>query len=120
VISVPVAQWLEKHVKDKTPIEAFRSLINDPIYQAMQDNPGTTSDPRVRDQPPAERRKKAAQVMLKSIKTYYHLLTRDKLNTSESSAAVEWRERRAALDQKAIEDFAPMLQDLVKAVNAAQ
>ena len=120
VISVPVAQWLEKHVKGKTPIEAFRSLISDPIYRAMQDNPGTTSDPRVRDQPPAERRKKAAQVMLKSIKTYYHLLTRDKLNTSESSAAVEWRERRAALDQKAIEDFAPMLQDLVKAVNAAQ
>ena len=120
VISIPVAQWLEKHVKGRTPIEAFRSLINDPIYQSMQDDPATTSDPRVRDQPPAERRKKAAQVMLNSVKTYYHLLARDQLNLSDSPAAKDWRERRAAIDQAQIENTPAAIQGLVRAVNTAQ
>ena len=89
-----VAQLLGPHVKGRTVQEALRSLINSPVYQAMQDDPRTTSDLKARDMPAAERRRKAAQVLINATKEYYHLITRDRINTSNTPAAQEWRERR--------------------------
>jgi len=93
-VSFPVVQFVEPHVKGRTVQEALRSLINSPVYQAMQDDPSTTSDLKARDMPAAERRRKAAQVLINATKEYYHLITRDQLNVSNTPAAQEWRERR--------------------------
>jgi hypothetical protein len=90
----PVVRLVEPHIKGRTVQEALRSLINSPVYQAMQDDPRTTSDLKARDMPPAERRRKAAQVLINATKEYYHLITRDQINTSNTPAAQEWRERR--------------------------
>jgi hypothetical protein len=93
-VTFPVVQFVEPHVKGRTVQEALRSLINSPVYQAMQDDPRTTSDLKARDMPAAERRRKAAQVLINATKEYYHLITRDQINTSNTPAAQEWRERR--------------------------
>lgn len=97
VVSFPVAQFLEPHVRGKTVKEALRSLIASPVYQAMQDDPSTTSDLKARDMAPSERRGQTAQVLLRSMKRYYELITRDALNTSSSPEASDWRERRDAM-----------------------
>lgn len=94
-----LAPFLDKHVQGKTVQQALRSLINDPIYQAMQDSPATSSDPRVRDMPPAERRKQAANAMIQGIYDYYQLLTRDRLWQSPTPAAAEWREKRKRVSE---------------------
>ena len=96
-VSLPVTHILERNIKGRTVREALRSLFNDPVYKAMQDDPTTTTDLKVRDMPPAERRRQAAQVLIDATKTYYHLITRDALNRSSSPEAQQWRERRNAM-----------------------
>lgn len=93
-VTFPVVQFVEPHVKGRTVQEALRSLVNSPVYQAMQDDPRTTADLKARDMPAAERRRKTAQILINAVKEYYHLITRDQLNISDTPAAQEWREQR--------------------------
>jgi hypothetical protein len=94
LISVEVAPFLEQHVRGKTVLEAFRSVINSPLYQALQKLPGTTSDITVRDMSPEERRGQPGQILLKTVKNYYALLAQDGIGRSNSPDAHEWRELR--------------------------
>lgn len=118
-ISFPVSQFLERHIKGKTVREALRSLINDPVYLAMEGNPQTTADLKKRDMPPAERRGQAAQILINATKRYYELITRDALNASESPAAAEWRERRNTMRSNRLQQETEGLRRFAEAVNGA-
>lgn len=118
-VSFPVSQFLEKHVKGRTVREALRSLINDPMYLAMEANPQTTADLKKRDMPPAERRGQAAQVLINATKRYYELITRDALNASESPAALEWRESRNTMRTTRLQQETEGLRRFAEALNGA-
>lgn len=119
-ISIPLLPLLEKHVKGKTALEAFRSLINDPLYQAMEEAEGLSANFDVQDQAPADRRRKPAQAMLRAVKDYYGLLARDELNRSNDPEAVRWREARRALNAEKIEQYGESLRGLAGAFSGAQ
>lgn len=114
--TIDLAPFLDKHVKGRSIIEAFNSLFNDPLYQRMQDRPGTTSDLEVRDMPPARRRRQAASQMIQGIYDYYHLLTLDQLNASDSEAAQEWRASRGGMAEQQFKQSTDDLQDLMEAL----
>jgi hypothetical protein len=99
--TIDLAPFLEKHVKGKTVAEAFRSLFTDPIYQAMEEDPQQSSNPKILDQPPAERRKRPAQLMVSGIKLYYEDLTRDELERRAASGAsleaAAWSKAKTAM-----------------------
>jgi len=92
--SIPVGQFLEKHVKGRTKKEALFSLFSDPIYQAMEDDPLQSADPRIQDQPKALRRTRPAQLLIQAMTDYYDLLTQDELErraaAGTSEAAKQW------------------------------
>jgi hypothetical protein len=115
--TVELAPFLAKHVKGRTILEAFTSLFNDPVYQRMQDRPGTTSDLEVRDMPAARRRSQAASQMIQGVYTYFHLLTLDQLNASSTPAATDWRDRRSRMAAKRFTEATGELRDLVEAIN---
>jgi hypothetical protein len=92
--TIPVGQFLEKHVKGKTKKEALYALFSDPIYQAMEDDPLQSADPRIQDQPKALRRTRPAQLLIQGVTDYYDLLTQDELErraaAGTSEAAKQW------------------------------
>jgi hypothetical protein len=118
-VSFPVAQFLEPHVKGKTVKEALRSLTSSPIYQAMQDDPRTTADLKRRDMPPAERRGQAAQVLLRAMKSYYELITKDALSVSSDPLATEWRDTRDQMRAGRSKQEADALRGFAEAMNGA-
>ena len=114
--TIDLGPFLSKHVKGKTIVEAFTSLFNDPVYQRMQDQPGTTSDLEVHDMPPSQRRQQAASKMIQGIYDHYSLLTIDQLNASDTPAAQDWRQKRSALDDLQFIQQTDRLQDLREAL----
>jgi hypothetical protein len=120
MVSIQVAPLLEKHVRGKTVIEAMRSLFNDPVYQALQKLPATSSDLSVTDMTPVERRGKPGQVLIRAVKDYYGLLAHDALVRSNTPDAVEWRQERAAVFQRRQEQKPDQLRDLVEALGGPQ
>ena len=114
--TIDLAPFLSKHVKGRTIVEAFTSLFNDPVYQRMQDMPGTTSDLEVRDMPPSQRRQQAASRMIQGIYDYYSLLTLDQLNGSDTEAAADWREKRSGVAEQMFQRSTEDLQDLMEAL----
>ena len=114
--TIDLAPFISKHVKGKTIADAFASLFKDPLYQKMQDLPGTTSDLEVRDMPPSRRRQQAASKMIKGVYDYYQLLTRDQLMASDSPAAQDWRDTYAKLNRAAVEESTRSLRGLVEAL----
>ena len=97
VMKLNLAVALHKHVKNKTPIQAFRSLINDPFYKKLMSNPATTADLRVRDMARKELTQQIPYRLMETIKEYYGLLTLNSINVSDHPAAVEFREMRDAM-----------------------
>jgi hypothetical protein len=99
--SIPVGQFLEQHVKGKTKKEAFFSLFQDPIYQAMEDDPLQSADPRIQDQPKALRRTRPAQLLIQAVTDYYDLLTQDELTrravAGTSEAAKQWNDAKTQM-----------------------
>ena len=99
--------FLGEHTKGKTMLEAARSLMNDPVYQAMEDQDATSF---ATDAPSAERRSKPAAVMMRSLKRYYSLLTTAKmLNMADPPPeVVQWREweraKNATLQMQILND----------------
>jgi hypothetical protein len=114
--TIDLGPFLSKHVKGKTIVEAFTSLFNDPVYQRMQDQPGTTSDLEVRDMPPSQRRQQAASRMIQGIYDHYSLLTLDQLNASDTPAAQDWRQKRSAIAEQQFTQQTDRLQDLMEAL----
>ena len=98
-----------KEVGDgKTPIEAFRSLMNDPKYIALKKNKSTTTVQEIVNKEIKEVQKELPYVLMQEIKNYYAQLTINQLNLSEEGSAVKWRERRdlysATRQQKRTDD----------------
>jgi hypothetical protein len=114
--TIDLGPFLSKHVKGRTIVEAFTSLFNDPVYQRMQDMPGTTSDLELRDMPPSQRRQQAASRMIQGIYDHYGLLTLDQLNASDSDAARDWREKRTGLADQTFQRSTQDLEDLMEAL----
>ena len=104
--TIPIGQFLEKHVKGKTKLQAFYSLFEDPIYQAMEDDPLQSADPRIQDQPKALRRTRPAQLLITAVTSYYDLLAQDELErraaAGTSEPAKQWS---AAKTRMAEEQF---------------
>jgi len=98
VASLPLAPFLEKHVKGKTAIEAFRSVINDPKFQEIERNDALSGIGP--NQLASERKTKVGTQILKTVKTYYELLTRDQLNASNDPLAQTWRKQRNAVNHQ--------------------
>jgi len=120
LVSIAVAPFLEKHVKGKTVIEAMRSVINDPLYQALEKLPGTTADYSVQDMLPGERPGKPGQILLQTIKRYYTLEGHDALVRSGSTDAQAWREARSAVFTQRQQAESDKLKDLVEALSPSQ
>ena len=102
--SIDMSIILAEHVEGKTPIEAFRSLMNDPKYIAFKENPHTTTVQEIVNKETKEVQKELPYVLMQEIKSYYTQLTINKLNISKEPAAVKWLERaelyRATRQQK--------------------
>ena len=111
---LPLAPFLEKHVKGKTAIEAFRSVINDPRFQEIERN--TALSGVGPNQLASERKAKPGTQILKAVKTYYELLARDQLNSSDDPLAQTWRKQRNAMNHQnfaqATEEFKGLAQNL--------
>jgi hypothetical protein len=114
--TVQVGPFLEGHIRGKTAVEAYRSVINSPLYQRMQDLPGTTGDMSVADMTPAQRRGQAAQVLLRAVQSYYELRAHDALINSQSPDALDWKDRRKTAFVSRQSQAAERLQGLVEAV----
>ena len=114
VASIPLAPFLEKHVKGKTAIEAFRSVINDPRFQEIERN--TALSGVGPNQLASERKTKPGTQILKAVKTYYELLARDQLNSSDDPLAQAWRKQRNAMNHQnfaqATEEFTGLAKNL--------
>ena len=91
--SIDMSIILAKHVEGKTPIEAFRSLMNDPKYIAFKKNPHTTTVQDIVNKETKEVQKELPYVLMQEIKSYYTQLTINQLNISKEPAAVKWLER---------------------------
>ena len=102
--TIPIDQFLEKHVKGKTKLQAFYSLFEDPIYQAMEDDPLQSADPRIQDQPKALRRTRPAQLMIQATTDYYDLLTQDELErraaAGTSEPAKQWSDAKTQMAEE--------------------
>ncbi|MEB3360701.1 MAG: hypothetical protein VKI42_01100 [Synechococcaceae cyanobacterium] len=131
--TIPLGPFLERHVRGKTKKEALYSLFTDPIYQAMEDDPLQSADPRVQDQPRALRRSRPAQQMIMAITEYYDLLAQDELErraaAGTSAAAKQWSDAKTRMAEEIFrrsqETLDPSrgsswLRRLVDAVNPAQ
>ena len=95
LLSLDLRLFLGKHTKGNTMLEAARSLMNDPIYQAMEDMEPTSYGT---DAPRAERRRAPAAVMMKALKRYYaEMTTTQMLNMEDAPPEVlRWREMNDA------------------------
>ena len=106
--TIDMSLVLAKHVEGNTPIEAFRSLMNDPKYEALKKNKSTTTLQEVVNKEIKEVQKELPYVLMQEIKNYYAQLTINQLNLSKEAAAQKWRERRdlysATRQQKRTED----------------
>ena len=106
--TIDMSTILAKHVEGKTPIEAFRSLMNDPKYIALKKNKSTTTVQEIVNKEIKEVQKELPYVLMQEIKNYYAQLTINQLNLSEEAAAGKWRERRdlysATRQQKRTDD----------------
>jgi hypothetical protein len=87
--TIPIGQLLEKHVKGKTKLQALYSLFEDPIYQAMEEDPLQSANPRIQDLPKPERRKMPAQLLIKAVTSYYDLLTQQELTRRAAAGTSE-------------------------------
>ena len=95
LLELDLRLFLGKHVKGNTFIEAARSLMNDPIYAAMEGADPTSFGT---DAPMAERRRMPASVMMKALKRYYaEMNTANMLNMEDAPPEVlRWREMNEA------------------------
>ena len=106
--TISMSSILVKHVEGKTPIEAFRSLMNDPKYIAFKKNKSTTTVQEIVNKEIKEVQKELPYVLMQELKNYYGQLAINQLNLSKEAAAVKWRERRdlysATRQQKRTDD----------------
>ena len=106
--TIDMSTILAKHVEGKTPIEAFRSLMNDPKYIAFKKNKSTTTVQEIVNKEIKEVQKELPYVLMQELKNYYGQLAVNQLNLSEEGSAVKWRERRdlysATRQQKRTDD----------------
>ena len=93
--TIDMRLFLGKHTEGKTMLEAARSLMNDPLYKAMEDQEPTSFST---DAPAAERRRKPAAVMMLGLKRYYaEMTTTQMLNMQDPPPeVVRWREMEQA------------------------
>tara|TARA_R100000654_G_scaffold20441_3_gene41211 strand:- start:1538 stop:4963 length:3426 start_codon:yes stop_codon:yes gene_type:complete len=77
----------------KTAIEAFRSLMSDPRYQALQKNKATTTYFEVQDKGEKERKAEMPYILMQKIKHYYRDLATNSLRVSNEPAAIKWKQR---------------------------
>lgn len=101
--SIPLGQVLDAVTAGRTKKEALYELFTSPWYQQVQDDPRTSTTPPG-GLPPAERRRRVAQVLIKGITDYYDLRTRDELErraaSGASPAAREWSDAKTELANK--------------------
>lgn len=106
IASINLGIFLGPHVKGKTMLQAVRSLMNDPVYKAMEDEEELTTQNRKLTQ--AQVTKQPAYKMMDSLKNYYHELTlADLQSRGDPSPAVQvWRDRAQLFrDQEAGKEF---------------
>ena len=104
---IDLSIFLAKHVRGKTALQAFRSLINSELYKYLNEHPATTTDlsqksgKQIKDEIPYK--------MLQVVKQYYAQLTENALAASETEAVENWKKLRDvyndAITQKSFEDF---------------
>lgn len=112
--TIPVGQFLEKHVKGKTKLQAFYSLFEDPIYQAMEEDPLQSANPQVQDQPKALRRTRPAQLLIQAVTDYYDLLTQDELERRAAAGTSEPAKAWSAAKTQMAEEMFKRSQESLK------
>jgi hypothetical protein len=123
ITSIPLGIFLGQHVKGKTMLQAVRSLMNDPIYQKMEELESTTSNLDIRkDLSRSDVAKRPAYRMMSTMKNYYHELTlADLQSRADPSPDVQiWRDRAQLYrDHLAGEEF-DLGKGFVEALGAAK
>ena len=109
VFELDIPLFLVKHVKNKTPIEAFRSVMNDPFYRKLMEQKSTTADLRA-----------IPYKMMETVKDYFHLLTVNSLNTSQDPHAIQWREMRDSVSAQNTARDAAQNDGIVEALGVFQ
>jgi len=119
-IRIELAPLLLKHVNNKTPKEAFRSLFNSPFYKKLMELPGTTNDLSIRDQTRKQLKTKLPYQLTEAIKNYYEVKTLDSFNVSEHPSALLFREMRKAMEAKIAAEGQETMVDTFKAFEVLQ
>lgn len=94
--NLDLSLFLGKHTTGKTVLEAMKSLTNDPMFLAIENDPEIQSNQNV---PADQRRKQAAVIMVEAVKGYYAHMTKSKFeNEQNPSPSVKlWQERLQVL-----------------------
>jgi hypothetical protein len=97
--NLDLSLFLGKHTQGKTVLEAMKSLTNDPMFLAIENDEAIQSNQNV---PADQRRKQAAVIMVNAIKGYYSHMTKSKFeNEQDPSPSVKlWQERLQVLRAK--------------------
>jgi hypothetical protein len=110
--SLPLTQILDRVTNGRTKKEALYALFTSPWYQRLEDDDKLSSAPPG-GLPPALRRKKIAQKLIRGVTDYYDLLTQDELErraaAGTSQPAKEWSEAKTKMtiiqNQQAVEEL---------------
>jgi hypothetical protein len=110
--SLPLTQILDRVTNGRTKKEAFYALFTSPWYQRLEDDDKLSSAPPG-GLPPALRREKIAQKLIRGVTDYYDLLTQDELErraaAGTSQPAKEWSEAKTKMtiiqNQQAVEEL---------------
>lgn len=119
-VSIPLGQKLDQITAGRTKKEAFYKLFTSDWYQALEDDPKTSANPPG-GLPPVMRRKRTAQVLIRTITDYYDLLTRDELErraaAGTSQHAKDWSEAKKAMT---LQEGANSLQEMPALIEKLQ
>jgi hypothetical protein len=90
-LETPLRNLVAKAIKGRTIYEAYNWLFRSPEYRALQADPATSSNPEIKDRPPAMRQQMPGPWVIREIDTYYNLRATGQLQASEKPWAKEWQ-----------------------------
>ena len=96
---------VQRSIQGRTVYQALNHLIRSPEYKALQANPLTSSNPEVRDLPPAARLEQPGPWMIKAIKDYYERRGVQRLEASGTGPAKEYQALRTEKTRNSMEEM---------------
>jgi hypothetical protein len=119
-IPTQLVNVVQRSIQGRTVYQALNHLINSPEYKALQANPITSSNPEVRDMPPAARLQQPGPWLIKAVKDYYETRGIQKLEGSNTAPAREYQALRTESTRRSMEEMLQKNTAITGAVSPAR